>query len=83
MLIIETTNENIPRIAFETMRIASTNRLGEVFDRLKKMQPATETSPTPEGATIENAIRQLTDAVSSLTDVVKHLAPKDGSHPPS
>jgi hypothetical protein len=88
--IIETKNQNLPRI--ETQTFFRSRRLGEIYGRLKAMQieassTATAIEPnastTTESVKIEDAIRQLTNAVSSLTEMVKQLALKDGSPPHS
>jgi hypothetical protein len=79
-LTIETRNDALPRVQIPAFFLGG-SRLGEIGARLSVMQSEakSEGEPVPREAvpigapTIEEAILKLTDAVTSLTEAVKHL----------
>jgi hypothetical protein len=78
-LTIETTNEKLPRGSFATL--LRPGRIAEIHGRLKAIQAKaaavdkpSQALPGAEGAKLENAIRELTQAVSSLTEIARQLA---------
>ena len=75
-LTIETMNQDLPRITIGTILKAS--RLGTIHGRLKVMQvKATAAQASVQGPSprLEDAISQLTLAVSSLAEAVRGTQP--------